>query len=122
VPLTIQTVRAGPDRTSRPTAVNLFWALERMKQSIEPDIDRLPAKQLNEGLLKEALAIEEEDRQMCREIGRVGAELIGEGEGVLTHCNAHGSAVPIEQRDPREVTHGFGRQTAPDRIKVYNPA
>ena len=93
-----------------------------MKQSIEPDIDRLPAKQLNEGLLKEALAIEEEDRQMCREIGRVGAELIGEGEGVLTHCNAHGSAVPIEQRDPREVTHGFGRQTAPDRIKVYNPA
>jgi methylthioribose-1-phosphate isomerase len=35
---------------------------------------------------------------------------------------ATGAAIPIEQRDPREVTHGFGRQTAPEGIKVYNPA
>ena len=35
---------------------------------------------------------------------------------------ADGSAIPIEQRDPREVTHGFGRQTAPDGVDVYNPA
>src|SRR5262249_27696200 len=34
----------------------------------------------------------------------------------------NGSAIPIEQRDPREVTHGFGRQTAPDGVNVYNPA
>ena len=33
-----------------------------------------------------------------------------------------GDAIPIEQRDPREVTHGLGRQTAPDGVKVYNPA
>jgi methylthioribose-1-phosphate isomerase len=33
-----------------------------------------------------------------------------------------GSAIPIEQRDAREITHGFGRQTAPDGVKVYNPA
>jgi methylthioribose-1-phosphate isomerase len=33
-----------------------------------------------------------------------------------------GAAIPIEQRDPREITHGFGRQTAPDGIEVYNPA
>jgi methylthioribose-1-phosphate isomerase len=33
-----------------------------------------------------------------------------------------GAAIPIEQRDPREVTHGFGRQTAPTGIEVYNPA
>ena len=33
-----------------------------------------------------------------------------------------GSAIPIEQRDPREITHGFGRQTAPDGVGVYNPA
>src|SRR5205823_11687863 len=33
-----------------------------------------------------------------------------------------GEAIPIEQRDPREVTHGLGRQTAPDGVKVYNPA
>jgi len=35
---------------------------------------------------------------------------------------AGGEAIPIEQRDPREVTHGFGRQTAPDGVAVYNPA
>jgi methylthioribose-1-phosphate isomerase len=35
---------------------------------------------------------------------------------------ASGCDIPIEQRDPREITHGFGRQTAPDGVKVYNPA
>ena len=35
---------------------------------------------------------------------------------------ADGSAIPIEQRDPREITHGFGRQTAPEGVEVYNPA
>jgi methylthioribose-1-phosphate isomerase len=35
---------------------------------------------------------------------------------------ATGDAIPIERRDPREITHGFGRQTAPDGVKVYNPA
>ena len=35
---------------------------------------------------------------------------------------ASGDEIPIEQRDPREITHGFGRQTTPDGIKVYNPA
>ena len=33
-----------------------------------------------------------------------------------------GNSIPIEERDPREVTHGFGRQTAPDGVAVYNPA
>jgi methylthioribose-1-phosphate isomerase len=193
-------------------------------------------------LLEEALAIEQEDRQRCRAIGLAGADLVGDGQGVLTHCNAGGLAtadygtalavlfaaaeqgrrfqvyadetrpllqgarltawelqqrhipvtlicdsmaaqvmkegrvhsvivgadriaangdtankigtygvallarahglpfyvaapsstfdlslatgdgIPIEQRDPREITHGFGRQTAPDGIGVYNPA
>jgi methylthioribose-1-phosphate isomerase len=222
-------------RTSRPTAVNLFWALDRMER-----VGReLPADSC---LLDEARAIHEEDRRMCHAIGRAGAALIGEGSGVLTHCNtgglataeygtalsvlftaanqgrrfhvfadetrpllqgarlttwelqqagidvtlicdsmaaqvmkegrvqlvivgadriaangdaankigtygvavlakAHGipfyvaapsstfdlnlpngDGIPIEQRDPREVTHGFGRQTAPDGVAVYNPA
>jgi methylthioribose-1-phosphate isomerase len=35
---------------------------------------------------------------------------------------ANGSQIPIEQRDPREITHGFGRATAPEGIQVYNPA
>ena len=228
-------------RTSRPTAVNLFWALDRM--------DRCGASSnyddglgLLARLLAEARAIDEEDRAMCRSIGRHGAPLLRPGHGVLTHCNAgglatsdygtalavifaaheqgtplhvfadetrpllqgarltawelrgrgipvtlicdnmaaqvmregkvqivvvgadriasngdtankigtygvavlakahelpfyvaapsstfdlsipDGSAIPIEQRDPREITHGFGRQTAPDGIDVYNPA
>jgi methylthioribose-1-phosphate isomerase len=227
--------------TSRPTAVNLFWALDRMKRVPDRHASATSG-QLLRALLDEALAIEEEDRRMCRAIGRAGAALIGEGRGVLTHCNAGGLAtadygtalavmfaaaeqgrrfrvyadetrpllqgarltawelrqrgidvtlicdnmaaqvmkerrvdvvvvgadriaangdtankigtygvallaqahgipfyvaapsstfdlslatgdeIPIEQRDAREVTHGFGSQTAPDGVHVYNPA
>jgi methylthioribose-1-phosphate isomerase len=226
-------------RTSRPTAVNLFWALDRVDGAIDSDDD--PAAPL-ERALAEAHAIAAEDRAMCREIGRLGADLVAPGHGVLTHCNAgglatadygtalavifaaheagkplhvfadetrpllqgsrltawelqrrgvpvtlicdnmaaqvmkegkvqmvvvgadriaangdtankigtygvallakahgipfyvaapsstfdlslpDGSAIPIEQRDPGEVTHGLGRQIAPDGVAVYNPA
>ena len=228
--------------SSRPTAVNLFWALERMKRTALDRRGRCGPAEIGVALLEEARAIHEEDRQMCRAMGRHGAALLGEGWGVLTHCNAgglatadygtalavifaavesgkriavyadetrpllqgarltawelsargidvtlicdnmaaqvmregrvqavitgadriaangdtankigtygvallaqahgipfyvaapsstfdlalsSGAAIPIEQRDPREVTHGFGRQTAPDGVKVYNPA
>ncbi len=249
-------------RTSRPTAVNLFWALDRMERCFENECiqarrDTSPRSRFglvrNEfphgtphdwtmRLLGEARAIEDEDRRMCRAIGAAGANLIAEGDGVLTHCNAGGLAtaeygtalavmfaaaergrhfhvfadetrpllqgarltawelhqagipvtvicdsmagqvmkegrvqvvvvgadriaangdtankigtysvallarahgipfyvaapsstfdltlptgerIPIEERDPREITHGFGRQTAPEGIAVYNPA
>jgi methylthioribose-1-phosphate isomerase len=228
--------------TSRPTAVNLFWALDRMTCRWKMFPADMPPPPLTRMLLREAIAIEEEDRQMCRAIGRVGAELIGAGQGVLTHCNAGGLAtadygtalavlftaaeqgkaihvyadetrplmqgsrltawelmqrdidvtlicdnmaaqvmregkvqlvivgadriaangdtankigtygvallakahgipfyvaapsstfdlslatgdtIPIEQRDPHEITHGLGKQVAPDGVKVYNPA
>ncbi|CAN5884383.1 S-methyl-5-thioribose-1-phosphate isomerase [soil metagenome] len=230
-------------RTSRPTAVNLFWALDRIDRVAEaeavsgPDPEVLLAR-----LLAEAHAIAEEDRAMCRAIGQYGADLIGKGQGVLTHCNAgglatadygtalavifsaheqgkgvqvfadetrpllqgarltawelqrrgipvtlicdsmaaqvmkegkvqhvvvgadriaangdtankigtygvallaraheipfyvaapsttfdlslpDGSSIPIEQRDPAEITHGFGRPTAPEGVSAYNPA
>lgn len=229
--------------TSRPTAVNLFWALERMQTRFQDALmtERDP-RRLREIMLREALAIEAEDRAMCHAIGECGADLVPEGAGVLTHCNAgglatadygtalavlysahqrgkrftvyadetrpllqgarltawelqqrgievvlicdnmaaqvmkegrvgmvvvgadriaangdaankigtygvallaqahgipfyvaapsstfdltlpNGDAIPIEQRDPREITHGLGKQTAPDGIKVYNPA
>ncbi len=230
---------------SRPTAVNLFWAIERMRGAAAGALaaDRsLSAAAILEGLLAEARAIHEEDRAMCRAIGRFGAELLTDGQGVLTHCNAgglatsdygtalavffaahesgkrlhvyadetrpllqgarltawelqqhgidvtlicdsmaaqvmregrvqavvtgadriaangdsankigtygvallaaahdipfyiaapsstfdlslaDGSQIPIEERASAEITHGFGRQTAPDGIKVYNPA
>jgi methylthioribose-1-phosphate isomerase len=233
---------SGYLRTSRPTAVNLFWALDRMERCVAGWTETRTADQLRGMLLKEAKAIHDEDLAMCRRIGEVGAALIGEGHGVLTHCNAgalatsdygtalsvmfvaheqgrkfsvfadetrpllqgarltawelqqrgisctlicdnmaaqvmkegrvrlvivgadriaangdtankigtygvavlahahgipfyvaapsstfdlslpSGETIPIEQRDPREVTHGFGRQTAPDGIAVYNPA
>jgi methylthioribose-1-phosphate isomerase len=228
-------------RTSRPTAVNLFWALDRIDRAIDaepdPDADAMLAR-----VLAEAHAIVAEDKAMCRAIGRFGADLVAPGQGILTHCNAgglatadygtalavifaaheqgkeihvvadetrpllqgarltawelqrrgvpvtlicdnmaaqvmkegkvqmvvvgadriaangdtankigtygvallarahgipfyiaapsstfdlslpDGSAVPIEQRDAREVTHGLGRQTAPEGVTVYNPA
>jgi methylthioribose-1-phosphate isomerase len=227
---------------SRPTAVNLFWALERMKGVAEKLRGRARPAEILVALLAEARTIEDEDRRMCRDIGRHGAALLADGQGVLTHCNAGGLAtadygtalavmfaaseagkrlhvyadetrpllqgarltawelhergievtlicdsmaaqvmregrvqavitgadriaangdvankigtygvallaaahdipfyvaaptstfdlaladgtgIPIEQRDPREITHGFGRQTAPEGIGVYNPA
>ena len=230
-------------RTSRPTAVNLFWALDRMDRA--GDFATESPSMLLEHLLAEARAIAEEDKQMCRAIGRHGAELLADraARGVLTHCNAGGLAtadygtalgvifsaferwgdalhvfvdetrpllqgarltawelnrrgipatlicdnmaaqvmkegrigcvvvgadriaangdaankigtygvavlahahgipfyvaapsstfdlaipsgdhIPIEQRDPSEITRGFGRQTAPDGMRVYNPA
>ncbi|AMV39675.1 S-methyl-5-thioribose-1-phosphate isomerase [Planctomyces sp. SH-PL62] len=78
-------------RTSRPTAVNLFWALDRMEAAADAAI-REPRGPLLERLLDEAHAIAREDRAMCREIGRFGAELIEDDDGVLTHCNAGGLA------------------------------
>lgn len=227
---------------SRPTAVNLFWALDRMRRVAEGWHEAGGAGAYAAALLKEAQAIHDEDRQLCHAIGRHGAELLADGSGVLTHCNAgglataeygtalsvfftaqdhgkrlhvyvdetrpllqgarltawelsqrnlpatlicdsmaaqvmregrvqavvtgadriaangdaankigtyslavlakahnipfyiaapsstfdlslpDGSGIPIEERDSREITHGFGRQTAPDGVDTYNPA
>lgn len=78
---------------SRPTAVNLFWALDRMSASAKrrSEAGQSPPQILVE-LLSEVRAIHEEDRAMCHAIGRFGAELIAENSGVLTHCNAGGLA------------------------------
>jgi len=84
--------------TSRPTAVNLSWALDRMKQ-VDPCTP--------DTLLVQAKAIHEEDAMMCRRIGQHGLGLIGQGieqgsGGILTHCNAGALA-----------TGGIGTATAP---------
>jgi methylthioribose-1-phosphate isomerase len=76
---------------SRPTAVNLFWALDRMKAKAATLAGRPHAEAVAQ-LLAEAQAIHEEDRALCRSIGRHGAELLPDGAGVLTHCNAGGLA------------------------------
>lgn len=70
---------------SRPTAVNLFWAIERMQRRIE----RLGGGDPTEALLAEAKAIHDEDLAANYRMGELGAALIeGKGHGVLTHCNA----------------------------------
>ena len=228
---------------SRPTAVNLFWALDRQKAcAARARNNGESAEAILRALLTEAQEIHQEDRRMCRAIGRNGSSLLESNMGVLTHCNAGGLAtsdygtalaviyaaeeagkrltvyadetrpllqgarltawelqqrgvdvtvicdsmaaqvmrekkiqavitgadriaangdvankigtyqvalvaaahgipfyvaapsntfdlalasgeqIPIEQRDRSEITHGFGRQTAPDGIQVYNPA
>ena len=76
---------------TRPTAVNLFWALDRMRTVFEAGTTE-DAKTLLDRLQTEANAIFEEDRQVCRQIGRNGAELLSDNETVLTHCNAGGLA------------------------------
>jgi methylthioribose-1-phosphate isomerase len=226
--------------TSRPTAVNLFWALDRMKKAAEGPAPSPAA--LAERLAAEAVTIMREDTAMCRAIGENGAPLLNGIEAILTHCNAgslatscygtalapvyvaleqghpvrvfadetrpllqgarltawelqqagiettvicdnmtawvmkqgkvgavlvgadriaangdtankigtygvallaaahaipfyvlapsstfdftlpSGDLIPIEERDPREVTHGFGKATAPAGIRVFNPA
>ena len=72
---------------TRPTAVNLFWAIDRMKTKLSSlSAQAVPA--VKAALLAEAQAILEEDIALCKAMGRHGAELIANGQTVLTHCNA----------------------------------
>ena len=76
---------------ARPTAVNLRWAIERMRRVAREHRDMaVPA--LWERLEEEASAIFEEDREMCRRIGEAAQGVIRERAGILTHCNAGGLA------------------------------
>src|SRR6266571_7720011 len=76
---------------TRPTAVNLFWGLERMKRVAEASRSK-SLDGIREVLKQEAIRIEQEDLTICRNIGKWGATLVPEGAAVLTHCNAGGLA------------------------------
>jgi methylthioribose-1-phosphate isomerase len=76
---------------SRPTAVNLFWGLDRMRAKGHSLRGQSPAG-IHQALLAEARAIHEEDRTICHAIGRFGSDLLAANSGVLTHCNAGGLA------------------------------
>ena len=90
---------------SRPTAVNLFWAIERMRRVIADgaaDGTTLAPPQLAERLLAEAIEVHAEDVNINRTMGAFGAELLPNGARVLTHCNAgalatagHGTALGV---------------------------
>ncbi len=74
---------------TRPTAVNLFWAIERMKRTFAAAaLAGASAGEIRAALEREALAIHDEDVEHCREIGRVGASFVPDGARILTHCNA----------------------------------
>ena len=86
-------VEASIDRLARtrPTAVNLFWALDQMRAllSTHPDSGN---QTIRDALLATADHLFEEDRRICRQMGRNGAELLRDGSQVITHCNAGGLA------------------------------
>jgi len=71
---------------TRPTAKNLFWALERMRGVCRLTIEK-GAEETKKALLVEALAIHREDAEMCEAIGRHGAELVPDPATIITHCN-----------------------------------
>jgi methylthioribose-1-phosphate isomerase len=72
---------------TRPTAVNLFWAIERMRRRFAASA-ALGGETLRAALLQEALAIQQEDLEACKRLGDLGAELLPQSARVLTHCNA----------------------------------
>jgi len=72
-------------RSTRPTAVNLFWALDRVMKVAESAAD---VEELRRRVIEEALRIAEEDVEINRRIGENGAKLIEDGDKILTHCNA----------------------------------
>ncbi|RMG67753.1 MAG: S-methyl-5-thioribose-1-phosphate isomerase, partial [Nitrospirae bacterium] len=86
---------------TRPTAVNIRWAMDRMKDVVEKNRDQ-SVDRLKELLVEEAKAILEEDIEVNRAIGVWGAQFIRDGDTVLTHCNAGALA-----------TGGYGTATAP---------
>jgi methylthioribose-1-phosphate isomerase len=72
---------------TRPTAVNLFWAIERMRR-LRADLDGAPEAELRRRMIEEACRIRLEDIAICQAIGQNGAPLVPDGKTVLTHCNA----------------------------------
>jgi methylthioribose-1-phosphate isomerase len=108
---------------TRPTAVNLFWAIDRMKRSFASGAQagESPAE-LAHRLEAEALAIHDEDIASCRAMGRFGAEVVPEGARILTHCNAgalatagYGTALGVIRAaaEQGKVSQVFADETRP---------
>ncbi|MBQ0079394.1 MAG: S-methyl-5-thioribose-1-phosphate isomerase, partial [Eubacterium sp.] len=79
-------------KSSRPTAVNLAWAVDRMIETARAEGSETADAEAQQWLIvrlkDEAIRIHEEDMDMCRKISEYGLSLIKDGDGVLTHCNA----------------------------------
>ncbi len=107
---------------TRPTAVNLFWAIDRMRRRL---VHLLPkgAAAVREGLLAEALAIDAEDVAACRRMGDLGAAMLPNDARVLTHCNAgalatagYGTALGVIRSAARD---GKIREVLADETRPY---
>jgi methylthioribose-1-phosphate isomerase len=106
---------------TRPTAVNLFWAIERMRSRFE-SLAGAGGRSLRSGLLDEALAIQAEDVAACQRMGDLGAELLPPAARILTHCNAgalatagYGTALGVVRSAARDgrLEHVFADETRP---------
>ena len=91
---------------TRPTAVNIKWAVERIKKLMKENREE-PVSKLKELLIEEAQKIHMEDIEVNKAIGRWGAQFIKDGDTILTHCNAGSLA-----------TGGYGTATAPMLIAI----
>jgi methylthioribose-1-phosphate isomerase len=104
-------------RRTRPTAVNLQWAIERILRRANRALsEQCPLPHLAQALRDEAQAIADEDFQACLNMGRYGAELIADGDILLTHCNAGSLATAGwgTALAPMYVAHRAGK-----RLHVY---
>lgn len=106
---------------TRPTAVNLFWAVRRMKQVVASDRTGSVAA-MKRALIEEACAILAEDIAMNQAIGKHGASLVRDGQRILTHCNAgalatggYGTALGVVRRawEDSKAIHVFADETRP---------
>ncbi|MDH4127856.1 MAG: S-methyl-5-thioribose-1-phosphate isomerase [Spirochaetota bacterium] len=88
-------------RTTRPTAINLFWALDEVKNLIESQKTSKP-EQIKKAIYDKAVEIFEDDIERSKKIGEYGEALFNDGDNIITHCNAGGLA-----------TSGYGTALAP---------
>lgn len=107
--------------STRPTAVNLFWAIDRMKR-LYASLDGSAPERLRQAFVGEALRVYEEDIAINRAIGRHGAPLVPDGKSVLTHCNAgalatagYGTALGVIRAavEAGKKVHVFADETRP---------
>lgn len=108
-------------KSSRPTAVNLSWALERINQTVYANKDK-ELDEIKEIILKTAKTIHDEDKRVCKKIGENGAELVEKKWNILTHCNtgalatgAYGTAfsVILHAHDEEKDIHVWVDETRP---------
>jgi len=117
---------------TRPTAVNLFWAIKRMQNTLDTNKDTCNVSELVEKLVREAELIAEEDIAINKKIGHLGTELIPLNANIYTHCNAgalatvdYGTALGVIRRaheDGKNI-HVFAGETRPylqgSRLTTY---